>query len=85
MRRVSMRTIAALSFTMLGLFLGAMPADWFEVQWGITPDHFSGLLEFGLATIALVIGIACLVSIARRWSARRTENSGIQMGTKSCT
>jgi len=56
----------------LGLIFAVLPKQWIEEVLGFEPDAGSGLLEFALASIPIIIGAACIaVALVRAGGADR--------------
>jgi hypothetical protein len=64
-----------LGLTILGILYAALPLDWIEQQWHVSPDGDSGLIEVLVPIMLCVAGTALLlrVFLSTRSSVRRTE------------
>ena len=62
-RRLHIRAIAAAILVAVGIALAVLPGDWIERIIGADPDRGSGLVEFLLPGIPLVIGLGLGLSV----------------------
>ncbi len=66
-------TFAALSIA-LGTATAALPEDWIERRFGVSPDNGNGLLEFLLVAVPFAIAALLLLSLARRYHRSAARN-----------
>lgn len=79
-------TIALLLCAATGIMFGFLPRTWIELRLGVDPDGGSGLFEFLIAALPIVIGLGFAIrriSVHRNMTSQTTEEATI--GRKKST
>jgi hypothetical protein len=71
-RSLSFRILAALISITLGVLFWRLPEQWIELQFGTNLDGGSGLVEFLLAIVPTMLGVALVFIITPAVGAKKT-------------